>query len=77
MRARTVRRGVASAAAAADPDTLFPSAVVGAVVVGFALAAVARDVAVVIVAGPSSLILVTITHSLTMIEAMEESKMQN
>lgn len=75
MRARTVRRGVASAAA--DPDALFPSAVVGAVVVGFALAAVARDVAVVIVAGPSSLILVTITHSLTMIEAMEESKMQN
>ena len=49
---RTARRGVASAAA-------LPSAVVGAVAVGCAVVDVAA------VPAPSSLILVTITHSLS------------
>ena len=52
---RTARRGVASAAE-------FPSVVVGAVAVGCAVVDVAA------VPAPSSLILVTITHSLSAME---------
>ena len=63
---RTARRGVASAPETGAAE--FPSVVVGAVA-GCAVVDVAA------VPAPSSLILVTITHSLSAIEKMEIERM--